>query len=115
MEYDSPIRYRARSPTARARPLLESPVRTSATPFYSPARRTFVDDPVEAAGPTTTYVSPYRHRYHNDYFYTNKELSGAKNICKVVTSLSLETVAPKKQNLSLNGWRRHKKVLGRRV
>ena len=64
MEYDSPIRYRARSPALRAKPLLESPVRTSATPFYSPARRTFVDDPVEADRPTTVYDPYYRSSYY---------------------------------------------------
>ena len=68
MEYDSPIRYRARSPTLRHKPLLESPVRTSATPFYSPARRTFVDDPVDAAAPATTYDPYYRPSYYYDRY-----------------------------------------------
>ena len=73
MEYSSPIRVRARSPIARARPLLESPVRTSATPFYSPARGSYVDDPVDAADPVPvdTVYDPYYYgrRYYDDYDY----------------------------------------------
>ncbi len=78
MDYHSPVRVRARSPIARARPLLESPVRTSATPFYSPARGSYVDDPVDAADPApvdTVYDPYYPRRYYDDYDYYKSRYS----------------------------------------